>query len=112
MATTWLISFEQISQDNLLAVAYLKFMSFIVEKDIPRSLLLVGDGLEADEAISTLKAYAFITEQEQTSYDMHWLVRLVMRNWLEESGLKEQVSSTLQSLNDVFPFPQHGNRDV
>ena len=112
VATTWLVSFEQISHDNPLAAAFLKFMSFMAEKDIPRTLLPAGDELEVDEAIGTLKAYAFITERGQTAYDMHRLVRLAMRNWLEERELEKQVSSTMQRLDQVFPFPQHENRDL
>ena len=113
VATTWLISFDQISQSNRLAATYLKFMCFLAEKDIPLALLPPEDELEVDEAIGTLKAYAFITEREQTSYDMHRLVRLATQNWLEEEGeLKEQVSSALQRLDGVFPFPEHENRDV
>ncbi|KAK1237581.1 hypothetical protein MKX07_006709 [Trichoderma sp. CBMAI-0711] len=39
VATTWLISFNQILQHNPLAAEYLKFMSMLAEKDIQRRLL-------------------------------------------------------------------------
>ncbi|KAH8902600.1 hypothetical protein BR93DRAFT_886812, partial [Coniochaeta sp. PMI_546] len=39
VATTWLISFRHISRDNQLAAQYLRFMSFLAEKDIPKSQL-------------------------------------------------------------------------
>ena len=39
VATTWLISFEQIRQLNPLATEYLSFMACIDWKDIPQSLL-------------------------------------------------------------------------
>ncbi|KAJ4299611.1 hypothetical protein N0V90_004857 [Kalmusia sp. IMI 367209] len=75
IATTWLISFSQISEINLTAAKLLQFMSFLA-KDIPKSLLPPGeDELELEEAIGTLKAYAFITERtDQRSYEMHRLV--------------------------------------
>ncbi|KAL6826539.1 P-loop containing nucleoside triphosphate hydrolase protein [Trichoderma camerunense] len=38
VATTWMISFEAISRDNPLAASYLRFMSFLAEKDIPKDL--------------------------------------------------------------------------
>ncbi|KAK3382112.1 hypothetical protein B0T24DRAFT_660893 [Lasiosphaeria ovina] len=64
VATTWLVSFHHISRDNHLSAQYMKFMSFLSEKDIPRDLLPPGDGeLEMDEAIGLLKAYAFISER-------------------------------------------------
>jgi hypothetical protein len=63
VATTWLISFNHISSRNRLAAQYLKFMCFLAEKDIPVTLLPPADELEADEAIGTLRAYAFVTER-------------------------------------------------
>jgi hypothetical protein len=39
VAGTWLISFQHISDQDQLAANYLKFMSFLGEKDIPKSLL-------------------------------------------------------------------------
>ena len=115
VATTWLISFNHISRDNPLAAKYLRFMCFLAEKEIPLSLLPpVDDELEADEAIGTLKAYAFITErEEQDSFDIHRLVRLAMRNWLDKEGEREKcITDVIQRLAKMFPFPQHENRDV
>ncbi|KAK3938097.1 kinesin light chain [Diplogelasinospora grovesii] len=101
VAATWLISFHHISRDNQLAAQYLRFMSFISEKEIPK-------------AIGTLKAYAFITERAgQESYDIHRLVRLAMRNWLAENGeLKACTTTVMQQLDEVFPFPTHESRAV
>ncbi|KAK8924419.1 Nephrocystin-3 [Metarhizium anisopliae] len=114
VATTWLVSFGHISQHDPLATAYLKFMCLLAEKDVPKSLLPMARKLDAIEAIGTLKAYAFIAEREsQDSFDMHRLVRLATRNWLEEKGeLQEYVTSAMQRLDQAFPFPEHENRDV
>jgi hypothetical protein len=90
-------------------------MSFLAEKEIPKSLLPSGNGmLESYEAIGTLKAYAFITERAgQESYDIHRLVRLAMRNWLAMEGeLNACVITVLQQLDKVFPFPEYENRVV
>ena len=113
VAATWLISFRHISRDNPLAAQYLSFMSFLSEKDIPKSVLPPGNSeLEAYEAIGTLKAYTFITEQAgDESYDIHRLVRLAMQNWMAEKGeLKAHITSVMQRLDEVFPFPEHENR--
>ncbi|KID85971.1 kinesin light chain [Metarhizium guizhouense ARSEF 977] len=111
VATTWLISFHHISKHDPLAAEYLKFMSLLAEKDIPKSLLPTARKIKALEAIGTLKAYAFITQREgQDSFDMHRLVRLAMQNWLENEGLKSCVTSAIQRLDQAFPFPKHENR--
>jgi tetratricopeptide (TPR) repeat protein len=115
VATTWLISFHHISRDNQLAAQYLRFMSFLAEKEIPKRLLPPGNGgLEAFEAIGTLKAYAFITERAgQESYDIHRLVRLAMQNWLAEKGeLKACATTVMQQLDKVFPSPKHESRAI
>ena len=114
VATTWLISFRHISDHDPLAADYLRFMCFLAEKDIPQSLLPPAGRIKAAEAIGTLKAYAFITEREQSgSYDIHRLVRLSMLNWLTEEGeWKHWAKKVLQRLADVFPFAKHENRGV
>ena len=114
VATTWLVSFGRISQHDPLAAEYLKFMSLLAEKDIPRSLLPTARKPEAIKAIGTLKAYAFISQRKgQDSFDMHRLVRLAMQNWLERKGdLDGCATSAIQQLDQAFPFPEHDNRDV
>ncbi|RYP57001.1 hypothetical protein DL770_010782 [Monosporascus sp. CRB-9-2] len=113
IATTWLISFNHISRDMPLAAYYLKFICFLAEKDIQISLLPSGeDELEANEAIGTLKGYAFILDRENPdSFDIHRLVRLAMRNWLQEKGeWQEWTVHVIQQLTDKYPFPEHENR--
>ncbi len=89
-------------------------MCFLAEKEIPASLLPPADELDTDEAVGMLKAYAFIIQHEgQESFDMHRLVRLAMRNWLNEKGQWQSCrTSVLERLAEVFPFPKHENRGV
>ncbi|KAI1439327.1 P-loop containing nucleoside triphosphate hydrolase protein, partial [Annulohypoxylon stygium] len=115
VAMTWLISFEHISQSRPLAAQYLRFICFLAEKDIPISLLLPeGSEREIDKAIGTLKGYAFIMERnEPDSFDIHRLVRLVMRNWLQTNGeWQEWAIKVFQRLTDKYPFPKHENRAI
>ncbi|KAK3935926.1 putative kinesin light chain [Diplogelasinospora grovesii] len=114
VATTWLISFRQISHDNPLAADYLRFMCFLAEKDIPESLLSPARNTQTVEAIGALKAYAFITQREgRDTFDVHRLVRLAMQNWLDKGGeLEECITRAIQRLAEAFPFPEHENRDV
>ena len=71
------------------------------------SFSLGHDEFEVDEAIGTLKAYAFITERDDgQSYDVHRLVQLAMRSWLQTEGQEELgIRETIQRLAKVFPFP-------
>ncbi|KAH7143372.1 P-loop containing nucleoside triphosphate hydrolase protein [Fusarium sp. MPI-SDFR-AT-0072] len=115
VAATWLISFEHISRDMPLAVHYLKFMCFLAEKDIPVSLLPPADDeIDADEAIGTLKAYAFISKRDgSSSFDIHRLVQLSVRNWLEEKGERGAfIKTVIQRLAEAFLSPKHENRGV
>ncbi|KAI0098744.1 kinesin light chain 1 [Nemania sp. FL0031] len=115
VATTWLVSFTHIARDYPLAAQYLKFSSFLAEKDIPMELLPTGeDPLAEIEAIGILKAYAFILQREKPDrFDMHRLVRLAMRNWLREQNQHEvQLTEVVQLVSQKFPSPQYENREL
>ena len=114
IASTWLISFRQISSRNPLAKEYLCFMSCIAQQDIPRSLLPPATNLKVLEAIGTLKAYSFITQREsQDSYDIHRLVQISVRNWLKtRNELRLWSGKVLIQVAKVFPFPKHENRAI
>jgi hypothetical protein len=88
VATTWLISFEQIRYRDPLAADYLLFMACIDWKDIPQSLLPAGALRKNEiEAIGTLRAYSFIIKRgEAMVFDLHQLVHLATRNWLRKEG--------------------------
>ncbi|KAI0895108.1 hypothetical protein F4806DRAFT_469907 [Annulohypoxylon nitens] len=114
IATTWLISFQHISQHNPPAAVYLKSMSLLAEKDIPLSLLPKASKLQIAEAIGTLKSYAFIVKRsDHDSFDMHRLVRLAMRNWLQTNGeWHERATNVLQCVKEEYPWPKHENRSI
>ncbi|RYP19951.1 hypothetical protein DL767_009563 [Monosporascus sp. MG133] len=114
IATTWLVSFNQITKSSPVAASYLKFICFLAEKDIPKSLLPIDSKKEATKAVSTLKAYAFITEHKGSdSFDVHRLVRLAMRNWVEqENEWTGWITKGAQQLSDKFPWPEHENKEI
>ncbi|SPO00083.1 uncharacterized protein DNG_02935 [Cephalotrichum gorgonifer] len=115
IATTWLVSFEQILKSAPLAAEYLRFMCLLAQKAIPASLLPPReDELEVVDAIGTLKAYTFIAEQQERDiFDIHRLVRLAMQNWLREKGeWEEWVTKVIQRLAEEFPYPKHENRGI
>lgn len=113
IATTWLILFRQVADHDPLAADFLKFMCFLSAKAIPRSLLPRDAWtLEAEDAIGTLKAYAFIIEREDLDvYDIHRLVQLAMLNWLEkQEELEVWAEDVIRRIEETFPFPEYDNR--
>jgi tetratricopeptide (TPR) repeat protein len=114
VATTSLISFEQIRRCNMLAVDYMSFMACVDRKDIPQSLLPVGPSREKGiAAIGSLHAYSMIVKRPAASaIDLHQLVHLTTRNWLQnqESLLARWTEAAITRLLDMFPDDNHGNR--
>ena len=106
VAKTWLISFKHVHQLNPIAGEILEFLCFLSEKAIPLSILPPEyENLELNDAIGVLQSYAFITTREDGQFlDMHRLVRLATRNWLEEIGRFVQAYDlVLLRLNDLIP---------
>jgi len=115
VATTWLISFEQIRRHEPLAADYLSFMSCVDPKDIPQSLLPPGPSRKKEiDAIGTLSAYSFISRRPaDMALDLHRLVHLAMRNWLrKEELLARSAEKAIKRLEDVFPDDDHKSRSV
>jgi tetratricopeptide (TPR) repeat protein len=113
VATTWLISFEQIRHRDPLAADYLSFMACIEPKNIPQSLLPIGASRKKEiDAIGTLQAYSFISKRvADQALDLHRLVHLATRNWLRQNDLITQwTEKAIIRLQEVFPDDDHQNR--
>ncbi|KAI9744913.1 MAG: hypothetical protein M1818_001839 [Claussenomyces sp. TS43310] len=115
IATTWLISFHHIETRDRLAARYMSFMSCIDEQDIPGDLLPPARSeLENIDAIGILKSFMLISEREGgSSYDMHRLVHIAMRAWLEMKRESTKWNKkTLKRIAKVFPMPDQSNRAI
>ena len=115
VATTWLISFEQIRKRDPLAAEYLSFMCCLDPKNIPQSLLPPGPSRKKEvDAIGTLTAYSFVVRRPADSaFDLHRLVHLAMRNWLRrENKLQQCIENAVVRLDDVFPDNGYENRSL
>jgi tetratricopeptide (TPR) repeat protein len=115
VATTWLISFEQIRRRDPLAADYLSFMACAEPKDIPQSLLPPGPTRKKEiDAIGTLNAYSFVTRRSANMVlDLHRLVHLATRNWLRmEEQLSKWSKRVIMRLDEVFPNHSHKNRSL
>ena len=115
IANTWLISFEQIRRLDPLAAEYLSFMCCINPRDIPQSLLPPAQSRKREtDAIGTLSAYLFVSRRSaDKSLDLHRLVHLATRNWLQrEKSLAQWTLRAVGRLGKVFPVDDHKNRSL
>ncbi|KAK1594591.1 phosphorylase superfamily protein [Colletotrichum navitas] len=115
IATTWLVSFDQIKQTDSYATELLFFISLIEPKSIPRSILYCsGSEDDMEYAIGTLCSYAFLVAQEDAqSFDMHSLVHLAARFWAKQQPIEEQITrAAVKHLCEIFPTNDHENRTV
>jgi hypothetical protein len=115
VATTWLVSFDQILKFNPVAADLLSFMSCIEPKAIPWSILpSVKPEERIVRAISTLSGYALVVRRgDEEIYDLHRLVQLATRVWIRENGLAAvTVIKVIQHVAEVFPSNEYANREL
>ncbi|XDG01449.1 hypothetical protein ABKA04_001064 [Annulohypoxylon sp. FPYF3050] len=92
VAITWIVSFDQIQKSDNAAALLLQFISHIEPKSIPLSILPISQEWQLQDAVGTLCAYDFITRREDNmTFDMHRLVHLGARIWIETHKLTEQT---------------------
>ncbi|KAL5366281.1 hypothetical protein BJX96DRAFT_180588 [Aspergillus floccosus] len=110
--TTWLISFNQIQQQDQLAADYLSFIACIDPRKIPRSLLPSHAAKQQADALGMLNAYSFINSQD-ADISIHRLVHLASRNWLKSNGLFSYwLRRVADQIQQVFPNDHHTNRQL
>lgn len=109
IATTWLVSFDRIS-DNQNAAHILEFISRIEPKAIPQSIL---PSLQSErrllDAIGTLCSYAFLIRRgREDTFDMHRLVHLGARIWIQRRNLTTRVTcNAILHLKKTYPPPDY-----
>jgi tetratricopeptide (TPR) repeat protein len=110
---TWRISFNQIQEQNPEAADLMSLMSILNRQGIPESLLLQynSDELALSNALGTLLAYYLIKpEMEGKKFDLHRLVQLATKVWLEDSGKKDKwIKEALRLIMKAFPGDRHEN---
>lgn len=119
VATTWLISFEQVRKRDPLAADYLSFMACVDAKEIPQSLLPPGPSRKKEiDAMGTLQGYSFITKGSagssnpvDSAVNIHRLVHMATRNWLRtENLLADWTGRAIVRLVEVIGDVSHDNR--
>lgn len=104
IATTWLVSFEQIKKTNSTASTILSFISCIEPKAIPHSLFpKVSSNVAMNSAIGILCGYAFLSRLDANLYEMHSLVHLAIKVWIEnKSRTRETIVDALNHMEIAF----------
>ncbi|KAF2818128.1 hypothetical protein CC86DRAFT_450642 [Ophiobolus disseminans] len=112
---TWQISFDHICSSRRSAADLLSLMSFFDRQGIQEALLrnpgriTNDDNFEND--VLTLRDYSFITVTKETNaFEMHNLVQLATRTWLENQGqLNRWQERFISNLCAEMPTGQHEN---
>ncbi|KAI8944499.1 hypothetical protein F4801DRAFT_599698 [Xylaria longipes] len=107
VATTWLVSFDQIRRSDTWAAELLSFMSYIEPKAIPQSILPRSPvDEEMEHAIGVLCGYAFLVRRgDEDTFDMHRLVHIATRVWIQKQEIvKETETRAIQHLASALPF--------
>ena len=109
---TWKLSFDLISKQNPRAAEMLSFMAVIDRQGVSKSLLdnKADSKVDIVKALGTLQAFSLITvENNDADYQLHRLMQLATRKWLELQGTKEKwQEQALLVLSDKFPSGKFG----
>ena len=115
VATTWVVSFKQIVQQDPIAADLPYFMSCIEWKAIPRSILpQTQPEARTASAIGTLCSYSFLSNRpDEQTCDMHQLVHLAIRVWHDREGDREETTrKAIAHLTEIFPLHDFSKREV
>ncbi|CAH0024287.1 unnamed protein product [Clonostachys rhizophaga] len=115
VATTWIVSFNQIRDTDEDAARLLQFIACIEPKSIPRTLLpSLGSEQRMTSAVGTLCGYGFLSQREDSAiYDMHSLVHLATQLWTaSHDPEREQSRVATRHLVEIFPDGDWEDREL
>ncbi|RSM17674.1 hypothetical protein CDV31_003444 [Fusarium ambrosium] len=111
---TWILSFRQIERQYPFAAELLSLMSLFDRQSIPMDFLEFyseekkgesSSALQLVKALGVLKAFSFIIAEKRGDHNMHRLVQLVTRAWLNRNGTKEEFTRwALLAVSDAYPY--------
>ena len=104
---TWKISFDLIGKQKPRAAEMLSLIAVLDRQGIPESLLRrkTDRNIDFTTALGTLQAFSLVTAGVGgAGYEIHRLVQLATRKWLESQGkIEEWQEKALLVVADVFP---------
>ena len=108
---TWHISFDQINEENRPAAELLFLMSVLDRQGIPQYLLQDGDkdDLDFENRLAPLEEFSLITlEDGGRSFQMHRLIQMAIRSWLERHGeIDRWKQNAAELIADSLPDVNH-----
>ncbi|KAL1965117.1 hypothetical protein VTN77DRAFT_6030 [Rasamsonia byssochlamydoides] len=113
VATTMMLSINQIKEKHPRAIEILSLMAFLDRQEIPKVFVQRKQDrlLDLTKALGVLKAFSLITEgQTPGTYSLHRLVQLVIRKWLALEGRdQEYAHKALKKVDALFPDAEFEN---
>lgn len=123
VATTWVLSFQQIKQANPAAAEPLRFCAFLHPDAIPEELITDGaselgpvlgpvaeDPISFNKAIGEIRKFSLIhRDMNSKTLDIHRLVQSVIRNSLDHEIRNQWIERLVRAMNRVFPDPKFEN---
>ncbi|KAK0106385.1 hypothetical protein ONS96_004017 [Cadophora gregata f. sp. sojae] len=110
---TWQISFDQIKRNQPQAAELLSLMAMLDRQGIPEFLLSVRypNPLDLEDALGPLDEFYLITiEKGGKSFEMHRLVQLATRKWVERYGdSKRRWGEANEVVSKAFPDGSYSN---
>lgn len=108
--TTWQISFNQIQKTRPAAADLLALISMFDRQGIPEYLLYDNSNqLQFNDMIALLISFMLVRAQiGQQLFEMHSLVQLLMRKWLEQSKqIEKWRKESLRIMAGAFPSGEY-----
>jgi tetratricopeptide (TPR) repeat protein len=112
--TTWQMSFDHVRRSRPSAAELLSLMSFFDRQGIPEALLRSRNGTASnddfEDDVLMLREYSFVTITDEKVFEMHSLVQVSMRQWLESQGkLDEWKEQFISNLCEKLPTGEYKN---
>ena len=118
VATTWVVTFEYLKEHQSLAADTLCMMSMVDAHATPESFIsnidqgVTASDIDLDRALGTLQAYSLISFRNADDmpqaelgrlFDLHPLVRLVTRNWLNMgSAFNHWMAQAIDTMSSKY----------
>ncbi|KAI0543863.1 P-loop containing nucleoside triphosphate hydrolase protein [Xylaria curta] len=112
VAATWMLSFNQIKRQDVFASELLSLMCLLDRHAIPIELLSNSclfrkhrqdrNTIELEKSLGTLKAFSLVTEGESRSFNIHRLVQLVTKKWLDQNKIRQVERQAILTVWENF----------
>jgi tetratricopeptide (TPR) repeat protein len=119
VATTWVISFNKVEQNNVIAADLLRFCAFLAPDAIPETIVTEGadalgpvlssiaaDTYLLDQASGALRAYSLIKrDPHEHTLTVHRLVQAVLRDSLDLTQQRTWAERVIAAMNKAISEP-------